>query len=281
MAAQGPTAVAPALSGRYGAPRRPQAVPVRRMRMALGTWVVIEATAYSAGSALDALESAFARIRHVEDRMHPGREGSDLSHLRALPAGVAAGIDPATWRVLRFAQQLCALSAGVFDPCLPQSPGRIRDLELSPATQMHAPWARPRLPVALDCGGIAKGFAVDLAVEALRHAGCTAGLVNAGGDLRVFGPRPQTLLQRLADGSYAPCELHNAALAVSDVDTANPPPGHRGYYRHDCAARPVRRYAAVRAAEAMVADALTKCALLCAPELAHEVAQELHAQILA
>ncbi len=43
--------------------------------------------------------------------------------------------------------------------------------------------------VARDCdlGGIAKGFAVDRAVKILKCAGRHAGIVNAGGDLRVFG----------------------------------------------------------------------------------------------
>lgn len=36
-------------------------------------------------------------------------------------------------------------------------------------------------------GGIAKGFAVDKAVEVLQSKGTRSGLVNAGGDLRVFG----------------------------------------------------------------------------------------------
>jgi thiamine biosynthesis lipoprotein len=46
---------------------------------------------------------------------------------------------------------------------------------------------RATVPVALDLGGIAKGHAVDRAVTALRAAGASAGLVNAGGDLRWFG----------------------------------------------------------------------------------------------
>jgi thiamine biosynthesis lipoprotein len=43
-------------------------------------------------------------------------------------------------------------------------------------------------PVQLDLGGIAKGYAVDQAVETLCRCGVGAGLVNAGGDLRGFGP---------------------------------------------------------------------------------------------
>ena len=41
--------------------------------------------------------------------------------------------------------------------------------------------------VQLDFGGIAKGYAVDLAVEALRRQGIESAIVNAGGDLRAFG----------------------------------------------------------------------------------------------
>ncbi len=39
----------------------------------------------------------------------------------------------------------------------------------------------------LDFGGIAKGFAVDQAVEVLKARGVPAGLINLGGNIRVFG----------------------------------------------------------------------------------------------
>ncbi len=41
--------------------------------------------------------------------------------------------------------------------------------------------------VQLDFGGIAKGYAVDLAVARLRELGVGSAIVNAGGDLRAFG----------------------------------------------------------------------------------------------
>jgi len=43
--------------------------------------------------------------------------------------------------------------------------------------------------VMLDLGGIAAGSAVDRAVEMLQAAGAKQGLVDAGGDIRVFGDR--------------------------------------------------------------------------------------------
>jgi thiamine biosynthesis lipoprotein len=41
--------------------------------------------------------------------------------------------------------------------------------------------------VQLDFGGIAKGYAVDLAIRHLRNLGIASAIVNAGGDLRAMG----------------------------------------------------------------------------------------------
>src|SRR5437899_606527 len=46
---------------------------------------------------------------------------------------------------------------------------------------------RFRRRMIVDLGGIAKGFAVDRAVGASKNNAVTAGIVNAGGDLRTFG----------------------------------------------------------------------------------------------
>lgn len=43
--------------------------------------------------------------------------------------------------------------------------------------------------VQLDFGGIAKGYAVDLACDRLKQLGVMNAIVNAGGDLRAFGSR--------------------------------------------------------------------------------------------
>jgi thiamine biosynthesis lipoprotein len=43
----------------------------------------------------------------------------------------------------------------------------------------------------LDLGAIAKGYAVDKAVEAMQKSGAAGGLVDAGGNIRCFGLPPQ------------------------------------------------------------------------------------------
>ena len=77
---------------------------------------------------------------------------------------------------------------------------------------------RFRRRLTIDLGGIAKGFAVDCAVHALKQAGAQAGLVNAGGDLRAFGLQKETVRIRypLDPGRAAGIvTLQNRALATS------------------------------------------------------------------
>jgi thiamine biosynthesis lipoprotein len=50
--------------------------------------------------------------------------------------------------------------------------------------------------MSINLNGIAKGYAVDKAVEVLENFGITNGLVNAGGDLRLFGDAPALIYIR-------------------------------------------------------------------------------------
>jgi FAD:protein FMN transferase len=119
--------------------------------------------------------------------------------------------------------------------------------------------------VKIDLGGIAKGYAVDCAVDALQRHGIPDGLVNAGGDLRAFGPRshmidirdprrPERTLLRVALGNGAlassagrfdPMQSRDAlASAVIDPVTGMPAQAVAG--------------ATVCAPRCIIADALTK-----------------------
>jgi thiamine biosynthesis lipoprotein len=107
-----------------------------------------------------------------------------------------------TWRVLRDCRTLHRGSGGAFDPTVaaalvrrgslpaPQGPlpdpaATFDDVHLLPDGRVA--YARP---LWLDLGGVARGFAVDLALAALRCGGIRQACVNAGGDLRVMGARP-------------------------------------------------------------------------------------------
>jgi FAD:protein FMN transferase len=155
-----------------------------------------------------------------------------------------------------------------------------RDLELLAGNRVC--WHRAG---RIDLGGIAKGYAVDMAIEVLRSYEVPSGLVNAGGDLRMFGePRPVHV--RLPDspralaplGLFADCALATSAAYFSSHDS------DRGLLeplvdrqRDSCEAR--RGSATVVAAECMTADALTKVVRL-APHLARKVLGDFDARAI-
>ena len=255
-------------------------LPTTRLRIALGTWVAIEARALRPEDEQPAIEAAYAAIGAVEAHMHPTRPGSDLSALNSAPLHSPVEVRPDTWQLLKLAQRLFVLSEGAFDPCLPSQPGRLSDVEIGSEEEDEEPTVICHAPVRLDLGGIAKGHAIDRAVATLGAMGCQSGLVNAGGDLRVFGDRKETVLLRRGT-EFHPRELENAALAVSDLDATERPEEHQGYYSCVDVGRVspsfTQRYAAVVAQEATIADALTKCVLLCPNDLTARILLEFEA----
>jgi len=228
-----------------------------RLRIGLGTLVAVDAQADSAAAAQLGIAAAFEAVALVEKLMHPTRDGSDLAALRSCPRGVVLSIHPWTWQVLEICQHLNRLSHGIFDPCVPESIGRITDLELlhSSSVVLHG-------PLHIDLGGIAKGYAVDRALDAVRAAGCHGGLVNAGGDLAVFGAGGRSIVCGAGRGGNVVVTLKDAALATSDAGHEARPSEHRGYY-HGADRNAIRSgKVTVVAASAAIADALTKCLLI-------------------
>lgn len=227
-----------------------------RLRVAFGTFVAIEAEAPDESTAERAIGAAFDALATVERLMHPSHAGSDLARLALCAPGYPVRLDPWTHELLELCARLHRSSGGHFDPCLPCVAGRLSDLDLT-----EPPIARVRVPLRIDLGGIAKGFAVDRALDAMRAAGCNGGLVNAGGDLAAFGARAHRIVCRTARGN-AVVELRDAALATSEVSHESQPPEHRGHY-HGVDGTPAAPGAVtVIAASAALADGLTKCLLL-------------------
>jgi FAD:protein FMN transferase len=228
-----------------------------RLRVGLGTWVALHVEAPQRSTALAGLAAAWEAIAAVDRLMHPHREGSDLRALARCPPGQSVPLHPWTWEVLELSRELHQQSGGAFDPCLSEQPGRMPDIELLAPTEV-----RPRAAVKVDLGGIAKGFAVDRALQALRACGCTAGLINAGGDLALFGPRAH-VIRCVGSADAIEIELHNCALASSDTDAVERPAEHRGYYHGVNRTGAIAGRVSVTAPHAAWADALTKCVLLC------------------
>jgi thiamine biosynthesis lipoprotein len=104
-----------------------------------------------------------------------------------------------------------------FDPIIPGEPGgRWRGIKVDPIRRQVT------LPadIKLDFGGIAKGMAVDRALESLYQSGISSALVNAGGDLSVQGLPPSTeewLVAVPGQNLYWTIPLHHGAIATSGI----------------------------------------------------------------
>ncbi|MCS0809494.1 FAD:protein FMN transferase [Massilia agilis] len=250
---------------------------IRRAQPWLGT--MVEVTIPDAHD-LAAADAAFAEVARVHRLMSFHDAASDVSRVNRADPGDAVEVDADTWQVLRIAQELAELSGGAFDiACAP----RLVAWEVLPPPAPARPQARPVQEVIaleegkrvrklaagwIDLGGIAKGYAVDVAVAALRQAGMASGCVNAGGDLRVFGPSPMPVAVRspAAPGQAASrIMLADEALATSASYFSRRSSGGRQVSAlvdaRDGRALVADRSASVRAPRCVLADALAKVVL--------------------
>ncbi len=254
---------------------------LRRARPLLGTLVEIRAR----GVAPATLDAAFAAVARVHARMSPHEPASDVARLNRARAGETLRIDAWTWRVLAAAQRLAEKSHGVFDVTIAQSStgvppagcttagadacatraGDWRDLVLLPR-----PRVRVARPLRLDLGGIAKGFAVDRALAILRAAGATSGVVNAGGDLRVFGAAAERVVVRhpAAPGRLIPLALLRAGALATSANYFDAPRAARLRRPDGRRLWLGRGSVSVRAPTCLLADALTKIVAAIGPRRA-------------
>lgn len=230
-----------------------------RAQVWLGTLVEV---ALPRNEATDArFDAAFAEIARVQRLMHPDAPGSDPRRIARLAHRRAVRVDRRTFEVLRLALALWRDSAGTFDPSLPARGGA--DLG---ALQLDARGrnVRTRAPLRLDLGGIAKGHAVDLALDALRAQGCRRAIVNAGGDLRCLGAADwhavRVRLPNDPDRAPALLEVRNVAVATSADTHRRPGTGLRDGRRRR--ARAHDGSVTVVAPTCALADALTKIVAL-------------------
>ena len=246
----------------------------------MGTFVHISASGLNSETVGCAIEKAFNAIEQVERLMSFHDQNSELSRLNREAHRQAQIVHPWTYAVLKRALHVAELSDGLFDitvaPVLVEAGllprmegstsacGNWRSLELLADNRVY--FAKPML---LDLGGIAKGFAVDRAIHALRRGGCTAAIVNAGGDLRRFGKERHPVYLRKSTGPVQVAELRCGAVATSSPHAILP---DRLAQPIGCIIDPKQRLAwsgkgsvMVAARSCMIADSLTKVAALAGP----------------
>jgi thiamine biosynthesis lipoprotein len=173
----------------------------RRARPLLGTLVDIRVDGVDEARALAAIDAAFAEVAAVHRLMSFHEATSDVSCINRDASRAPVAVDARTREALALALAFARESQGRFDPTVaaelvgwsllprpadapePAGDADWRDIEMLDDGRIRA--ARP---LWIDLGGIAKGYAVDRAIECLAALGIEDACVNAGGDLRRMGP---------------------------------------------------------------------------------------------
>ena len=258
---------------------------IRRARPLLGTFVEIAAAVAAQCDVDAAIEVAFDAVAKVHRLMSFHELTSDVSRLNREASKHAVTVDAWTYDVLETALDMHLRSKGLVDvtvaPVL-QNLGLLPfhgKKRTSPTAVMHAHEAIELLSdcrvrfldagITIDLGGIAKGFAVDRALAALRAHGVSSGLVNAGGDLAGFGPTAHAVhIRDPHDPFRLLCRVDVRDEAVASSGTRFDLFGSHDIAKsaivdpRDRAAVCAIKGATVRASSCMLADALTKVVMI-------------------
>ncbi len=179
-----------------------------------GQWImgtVVEITWVGSPASNRVIKQAFDAIRAVDNAMNPDKPNSELFRINARAGRGPVTVSPNTCRVTHEGLRIGEETGGAFDITLgplirlwgwdtqhPRLPsGEAISVALK-KTGLGGVTCDPdthqvslkRKGMAIDLGGIAKGFAVDQAAKVLKTGKIDNFIVNAGGDLYASGGPP-------------------------------------------------------------------------------------------
>jgi len=177
-------------------------------RPVMGTFARVVVIAEDSKTAKESIKAAFVELIKVDKLMSDYKDDSDISRINKHAFNDPVKVTQPTFEVLEKSIEFSKLSDGAFDITV----GPLVDLwrraaetnavpteaELSEAHSkvgyekliLDANELSVRFAVdgmRIDLGGIAKGYAIDKAVEAMQTAGAVGAMVDIGGDIRCFG----------------------------------------------------------------------------------------------
>ncbi|UCF00225.1 MAG: FAD:protein FMN transferase [Planctomycetota bacterium] len=180
-------------------------------REVMGTFARVIAVAADVDTAKACIEIAFEQIKNVDKLMSDYKEDSEISEVNRDAFKRPVKVGKLTYDVLQRSIEFSKLTDGAFDITI----GPLVDLwrmaettdtlpaeaELQQALSkvgydklmLDASDVSVRFAVEgmrLDLGGVAKGYAIDRAVEVMQKRGGLGGMVEIGGDIRCFGAPP-------------------------------------------------------------------------------------------
>lgn len=200
---------------------------------------IIEITAYGPG-AEEGVKAAFAEFQRLHNVTNNFDENSQLSKINQMAGKGKVVVDPDLINIITFSQQVSDKLGGSFDITIgpltqlwgighkgEYVPSQSEIDKVLPLVNYHLIQVDkiantvylPKAGMMLDLGGIAKGYTTDKAIEALKAKGITSALINAGGDVRVIGNKPDGTPWRIGVQDPRKSDGISAKLALTEWDT--------------------------------------------------------------
>jgi len=186
------------------------------------------------------LRRAETALRTIEVRMSTWLTDSEISRFNAAQPDEEVHLSAGSLEILRAAKEAWTQTGGAFDvTCRPliELWRRAGDEGVLPTesemsgARAASNWKLIELRetgavkraagAGVDLGGIAKGYAIDRAIEVLRSGEVAGGMVDVGGDLACFGRQPDARLwpvdvkSPFGSGRLAQLRIPGGAVATS------------------------------------------------------------------
>jgi len=219
-------------------------------RSLMDTTVTITVVSSNETSAIEIIDNAFEKIKYIDELMNNYDNSSEISILNK--DDKVTNADPELVSVIDRSIYYSEKSNGAFDISIQP----ILDLWAS----KYAPGGTNQPPTSdeinqtlklvnysaiivegnnvsmkegmkITLGGVAKGYAVDVAIESLKSDGISSGFVNAGGDGRYIGTKPDGSLWRV--GLQNPDKSGDAVTIMNIRDVAVATSGNYERYFSD------------------------------------------------
>ncbi len=186
----------------------PEDKTYRKSTIIMNTVVTITAVADSSEKAESAIDAAFDEIYRLEQLLSFWTDESEIAAIYNSAGVKPVKVSPETLEIIERALYISEKTGGAFDPTvgplmrlwdfneykMPTEEEIKKNIGLVDYGKMEIDIVNSTAFLAtkgmsFDTGGIAKGYAVDRAVEVLKKKGIQSGLVAIAGDIRGFGPK--------------------------------------------------------------------------------------------
>ncbi|HUV63525.1 MAG TPA: FAD:protein FMN transferase [Sedimentisphaerales bacterium] len=181
-------------------------------QLVMGTFVHVVVVANDSTTAKKGVAAALEEVRRVDELMSDYKSDSDIGRANAEAAEHPVQVSDSTYEVLQRSVEFSKLSDGAFDITVGPLVALFRAEKKTGVVPTEEQIAQAKAKVGfeklelddrqktvrfavegmrLDLGAIAKGYAVDKAIEAAQRCGAIGAMVDLGGNVKCFGSPPK------------------------------------------------------------------------------------------